>query len=75
MFPLAPLVGVAGGLMGAALGDLTRARHLRSPQLTGTRDATMTDLNSVSAQGIRIVGRLGRITGGVAQFSGSLANT
>ena len=35
----------------------------------------MTDLNSLIAQGIRIVGRLGRITGGVAQFSGSLANT
>ena len=55
--------------------DLSRARHLPSPQLTGTRDATMTDLNSVSALGVRIVGRLGRITGGVAQFSGSLANT
>jgi putative flavoprotein involved in K+ transport len=57
------------------IDDLTRARHLPSPQLTGTRDATMTDLNSVSAQGVRIVGRLGRITDGVAQFSGSLANT
>ena len=57
------------------IDDLSRARHLPSPQLTGTRDATMTDLNSVSAQGVRIVGRLGRITGGVAQFSGSLANT
>ena len=57
------------------IDDLSRARHLPSPQLTGTRDATVTDLNSVSAQGVRIVGRLGRITGGVAQFSGSLANT
>jgi putative flavoprotein involved in K+ transport len=35
----------------------------------------MTDLNSLIAQGIRIVGRLGRITDGMAQFSGSLANT
>ena len=57
------------------IDDLSRARHLPSPQLTGTRDATVTDLNSVSAQGVRIVGRLGRIIGGVAQFSGSLANT
>jgi putative flavoprotein involved in K+ transport len=57
------------------IDDLSRARHLPSPQLTGTRDTTMTDLNSVSAQGVRIVGPLGRITGGVAQFSGSLANT
>jgi putative flavoprotein involved in K+ transport len=55
--------------------DLTRARHLPSPQLTGTTPATMTDLNSLIAQGIRIVGRLGRIADGVAQFSGSLANT
>jgi putative flavoprotein involved in K+ transport len=55
--------------------DLTRARHLPSPQLTGTSQAPMTDLNSLTAQGVRIVGRLGRITGGVAQFSGSLANT
>ena len=55
--------------------DLTRARHLPSPQLTGTPQAVTTDLNSLTALGIRIVGRLGRITGGVAQFSGSLANT
>jgi putative flavoprotein involved in K+ transport len=55
--------------------DLTRARHLPSPQLTGTHQATMTDLNRLAARGLRIVGRLGRITDGVAQFSGSLANT
>ncbi len=57
------------------IDDLTRARHLPSPQLTGTPHATMTDLSSLTAQGVRIVGRLGRIAGGVAQFSGSLANT
>jgi putative flavoprotein involved in K+ transport len=56
------------------IDDLTRARHLPSPQLTGTLHAAMTDLNSLTAQGVRIVGRLGRITGGTAQFSGSLAN-
>jgi putative flavoprotein involved in K+ transport len=56
------------------IDDLTRARHLPSPQLTGTLHATFTDLNSLTAQGIRIVGRLGRVADGVAQFSGSLAN-
>jgi putative flavoprotein involved in K+ transport len=57
------------------IDDLTRARHLPSPQLTGTHEATMTDLNSLTAQGVRITGRLGRIADGVAQFSGSLPNT
>src|SRR5438309_932776 len=68
----------APGLLTARYGqidDLTRARHLPSPQLTGTSQAAMTDLNTLTAQGIRIVGRLGRVTDGTAQFSGSLANT
>ncbi|HET9971734.1 MAG TPA: NAD(P)/FAD-dependent oxidoreductase [Streptosporangiaceae bacterium] len=55
--------------------DLTRARHLPSPQLTGARDATFSDLNSLAAQGVRVVGRLSRINDGLAQFSGSLPNT
>jgi putative flavoprotein involved in K+ transport len=55
--------------------DLTRARHLPSPQLTGTPQAATTDLNALTAQGVRIAGRLGRVINGVAQFSGSLANT
>jgi len=55
------------------IDDLTRARHLPSPQLAGTPGA-ITDLNALTAQGIRIAGRLGRITGGIAQFSGSLPN-
>ena len=57
------------------IDDLTRARHLPSPQLIGTPERTTTDLNTLAAQGVRIVGRLGRVTDGVAQFSGSLANT
>ena len=57
------------------IDDLTRARHLPSPQLTGTPQATITDLNTLAAQGVRIAGRLGRVTDGVAQFSGALANT
>jgi putative flavoprotein involved in K+ transport len=57
------------------IDDLTRARHLPSPQLTGTPQAVTTDLNSLIALGVRMVGRLGRVADGVAQFSGSLANT
>ena len=57
------------------IDDLIRARHLPSPQLTGTSQAAITDLNRLTAAGVRIVGRLGRIADGVAQFSGSLPNT
>ena len=57
------------------IDDLTRARHLPSPQLIGTSQAAITDLNTLAALGVRIVGRLGRIADGVAQFSGSLPNT
>jgi putative flavoprotein involved in K+ transport len=57
------------------IDDLTRARHLPSPQLTGTPEAITTDLNALTAQGIRMTGRLGRVAAGVAQFSGSLPNT
>ena len=38
-------------------------------------EAVTTDLNALTALGVRIVGRLGRITDGTAQFSGALANT
>ncbi|MGH3190134.1 MAG: flavin-containing monooxygenase [Streptosporangiaceae bacterium] len=56
------------------IDDLTRARHLPSPQLIGTPEAATIDLNTLAARGVRLVGRLGRIAGGAAQFSGSLAN-
>jgi putative flavoprotein involved in K+ transport len=56
------------------IDDLSRARHLPSPQLTGTPHAAITDLNRLAARGVRIVGRLGRIAGSVAQFSGALPN-
>lgn len=54
--------------------DITRARHVPSPQLVGTPKGATLDLNVLAQRGVRIVGRLGRISGGVAQFSGSLAN-
>ncbi|HVM54722.1 MAG TPA: NAD(P)/FAD-dependent oxidoreductase [Acidimicrobiales bacterium] len=54
--------------------DLTRARHVPSPQLVGTPERSTLDLNRLRAEGVRIVGRLGRVVDGVAQLSGSLAN-
>jgi putative flavoprotein involved in K+ transport len=54
--------------------DLVRARHVASPQLIGTPERRTIDLNTLAAIGVRIVGKLGRIAGNVAQFSGGLAN-
>ena len=58
-----------------ALDDIVRARHLPSPQLIGTPQRRSIDLNSLRDLGVGIVGRLGRIRDGIAQFSGSLPNT
>jgi putative flavoprotein involved in K+ transport len=55
--------------------DLVRARNLPSPQLIGTPERRTIDLNSLTALGVRLVGRIGRVYDGVAQFSGSLTNT
>lgn len=57
-----------------AVDDIVRARHVSSPQLVGSPDGRGVDLNALSAIGVRLVGRLGRIADGLAQFSGSLAN-
>jgi putative flavoprotein involved in K+ transport len=54
--------------------DLVRARNLPSPQLIGTPEHRTIDLNALTDLGVDIVGRLGRVNEGVAQFSGSLAN-
>ncbi|HUF99159.1 MAG TPA: NAD(P)-binding domain-containing protein [Ilumatobacter sp.] len=54
--------------------DLVRARHLPSPQLIGTPEHRTIDLNTLTDHGVEIVGRLGGVQNGVAQFSGSLAN-
>jgi putative flavoprotein involved in K+ transport len=56
------------------LDDVVRARHLPSPQLIGSPQRTTLDLNTLSGAGVRLVGRLAGITGGMAQFSGSLRN-
>ncbi|MGD8578902.1 MAG: NAD(P)-binding domain-containing protein [Lysobacterales bacterium] len=54
--------------------DLVRARHVPSPQLIGTPEHRTLDLNALSAQGVRLVGRLAGVRDGRAQFSGSLRN-
>jgi putative flavoprotein involved in K+ transport len=54
--------------------DLVRARNIPSPQLVGTPERRTLDLNSLTDQGIRLVGRLAGVSDGHAQFSGSLRN-
>jgi putative flavoprotein involved in K+ transport len=54
--------------------DIVRARGLPSPQLVGSHEPGMLDLNYLSGNGARIVGRLMGVNNGVAQFSGSLRN-
>jgi putative flavoprotein involved in K+ transport len=56
------------------IDDLTRARGLPSPQLVGTRERGTLDLNTLSAAGVQLVGRLAAIRDGRALFSGSLRN-
>ncbi len=56
------------------IDDLTRARHLPSPQLVGSHEMPILDLNRLTDNGVRLTGRLMGIRDGVAQFSGSLRN-
>ena len=54
--------------------DLVRARNVPSLQLAGFSDRRTIDLNSLTAIGVKLVGRLAGIVDGRAQFSGSLRN-
>lgn len=54
--------------------DIGRGRRLPSPQLVGSRDKPILDLNSLREAGAAITGRLMGICDGIAQFSGSLHN-
>jgi putative flavoprotein involved in K+ transport len=54
--------------------DLRRARNLPSLQLAGYPDRRSVDLNSLTAIGVKLVGRLAAMRDGRAQFSGGLAN-
>lgn len=57
-----------------ALDDLSRARGVASPQLVGSRERAIMDLNALSAGGARVVGRVANVRDGQVQFSGSLRN-
>ena len=54
--------------------DLMRARRLPSPQLVGTPERRTLDLNSLTAAGVELVGRLAEVRDGQALFSGGLRN-
>ena len=68
---------LAAGLLDQRIEDVDdalRARRVPSPQLAGSLDRAMLDLNALRADGVEIVGRLAAIRDGKAQFSGSLRN-
>jgi putative flavoprotein involved in K+ transport len=54
--------------------DLNRARRLASLQLVGSPQRRTLDLNALIDAGVRPVGKLMRVVGGTAQFSGGVAN-
>lgn len=54
--------------------DINRARHVASLQLIGTPERRTLDLNGLRERGVRLTGKLQRVVGTTAQFSGALAN-
>jgi len=56
------------------IDDIDRARNVPSLQLAGSTDRRTVDLNRLTDQGVRLVGRLAGVADGKAQFSGSLLN-
>ena len=54
--------------------DIVRARRVPSMQLAGSPERATFDLNALTNGGVKLVGRLAGISGGRAQFSGSLRN-
>ena len=54
--------------------DVVRVRKTPSPQLVGTPARGTLDLNALTDQGVRLVGRLAALRGTEALLSGSLAN-
>jgi len=57
-----------------AIDDIERARRLPSPQLVGTPERVMLDLNALQTAGVELVGRLAGVRDGRALFSGGLLN-
>ena len=67
----------AAGVLGQRydeIEDLQRARNVPSLQLAGYPDRRTVDLNSLTAIGVKLVGRLAGMRDGKALFSGGLAN-
>jgi putative flavoprotein involved in K+ transport len=56
------------------IDDIIRGRNIPSPQLVGTPERSTLDLNTLTAMGVRLRGKLAGINDGKAQFSGSLRN-
>lgn len=56
------------------IDDIARARNVPSLQLAGYPDHRSVDLNSLTALGVKLAGRLAGIRDGKALFSGSLNN-
>jgi len=54
--------------------DILRGRRLPSPQLVGSSDLPILDLNYLKDHGAVVAGRFMRVWNGEAQFSGSLGN-
>ena len=54
--------------------DIVRARRVPSPQLVGTPERKMVDLNTLTDMGVKMVGRLAAVRDGKALLSGGLHN-
>ena len=54
--------------------DVVRVRKTPSPQLVGTPERATLDLNALTDEGVKLVGRLAALRGAEALLSGSLAN-
>ena len=54
--------------------DIVRARRVPSPQLVGTPERKMVDLNALTDMGVKMVGRLAAVRDGKALLSGGLHN-
>jgi len=57
-----------------SVDDIDRVRSVPSFQLVGSDDRRSIDLNSLSASGVKVVGRVAGRSGTRLQFSGSLGN-
>lgn len=56
------------------IDDIVRGRNIPSPQLVGSPQRSTLELNTLTAMGIKLRGKLAGINDGKAQFSGSLRN-